>query len=330
MLSFLCRNYLDLRGSSRAEESSRDAAKAVLLRFTNQLDASRIRTAPHALWELKQAWLFKDWERLRDTSRRYVQLAGLSSGDLDLLLGRSLWLRQSDHRFEWEKIIEGEPWAISLAVLFPPEPNSAALDANSIIYAKGCFEEVSKAAPSGLGVHWGVLAHCAAMTGDPGRAASIYEERWKEICQPGLAYIADAQHVPLGERQILPPECQELIADLWESAHQPDKLIDTLASLRRNHPKRQGVNRRLAEIYARQTNYVRAYERLRAEADCDEAFGEDPFISLALQSGIAFGELQASRERYENKPAISGNRHHRRSSFVILRWIWTQRQRRLY
>jgi hypothetical protein len=82
VLSFLCRNYIDLRGDSGAEESSRNAAKAVLFRFMNRLNASQVRTAPHAMWELKQAWLFKDWERLLDTGRRYIQLAGLSSGDL--------------------------------------------------------------------------------------------------------------------------------------------------------------------------------------------------------------------------------------------------------
>jgi len=201
-------------------------------------------------------------------------------------------------------LIEGEPWAISLAVLFPPDLECAALDANSIIYAKSCFEEVAKAAPSGLGAHWGVLGHCAAMIGDPGRAASIYEEHWREIAQPGVAFLAESSGAPLNELRTLPPECQEIVADLWESAHQPDKVIESLEGLRKVHPRRRGVNRRLAEIYARQTNHSLAYERLRAEADCDEAFGEDPIVSFALRSGIAFRELQAQRERYESAPAV--------------------------
>jgi len=302
VLSFLCRNYIDLPSDALAEDSSKERAKTFLLRFMNQLEAGQIQTAQHAMWELKQAWLFKDLERLRGTGRRYVQLAG---GDLNLLLGRSFWLRQSDHRFEWESIIEGETWAISLAVLFPPEPHCDIPDAGSVIYAKGCFEEVERVAPNNLGVHWGLLAHCAAMAGDPGRAASIYEEHWKEICQPGVAFVADASDIPLDELQILPPECQEIMADLWESAHQPDKVIESLEALRKVHPRRQGVNRRLAEIYARQMNDGLAFEHLRAEADCDEVFGEDPVVSFALRSGIAFRELQVLRERFENKPAIT-------------------------
>src|SRR5205823_2801865 len=122
------------------------------------------------------------------------------------------------------------------------------------------------------------------------RAASIWEDHWKEILKP----FADTMGVPVVDLR-LPEEKQFQIADLWERAGRPDKVIQVLELLRAKRPGLQGVNRRLFEIYSRQGDDALAFERFREEADCDEAFGEDPIVSFALRAPFLDSEKLANR-----------------------------------
>jgi hypothetical protein len=317
VLHFLRCIWTDIRLDEYVEERAKADARNFLIKFLSRLEPDLVRTAPHAMWELKQAWLLREYERLGRLCQRYARLAEGTGEDEDLLLGRAYWLWQCEDRFKalpktdatdcfvWEAVIEGHTLLVSSLVLFPPEAENAEGDAN-LIDAKACFEKA--AISRDLGVYWGLLADCAAKTSDPGRAASIWEDHWKEIIEP----FADTVGVPVVDLG-LPEEWQFQIADLWERAGRTDKEIQSLELLRANGRGLQWVNERLARIYFRQGDDALGYARLREAADCDPALGEDTYVSAALRAHFLYSEMLANRrkqmlEGHGDSPAISSQR----------------------
>jgi|GEM_PF-2568474 hypothetical protein len=314
VLHFLRCIWTDIRQDEYVEERAKTDAWNFLIKFLNRLEPDLVRTAPHAMWELKQAWLLKEFGRLRRLCQRYVRLVEDTGEDENLLLGRAYWLLQCDERFKllpraettdwpvWEAVIEGHALVVaSCLLIFPSEIEKPEGGAN-LIDAKAYFEKA--AISRNLGVYWGLLADCAAKTGDPGRAASIWEDHWREIFEP----FADIVGVPVANLQ-LPEEWQFQIADLWERAKRPDKATPTLESLRAKHPGLKGVNRRLFEIYSRQGDDALAFERFREEADCDDAFGEDPIVSFALRAPFFDSEKLANRQKQMLEGKSTTDRH---------------------
>jgi hypothetical protein len=211
-------------------------------------------------------------------------------------------------------MLDGDPLTISQATASPPESHEP-LNRDLILDAIASLRKVS---PANMGPHWGILADCEAMTDSPDQCAWIWEEHGAEILQPWseTAEISGTDVMRL-------PDYQLRIADLWEEADRPEKAIHTLESLRRTHPRLQGVSRRLAELYIRRNDLDTAVQRIRDEAGCDEVFHADSIVRLLLwtrsSSEEARNRLIAEQEKYQSRPSSIGQRTAIRN---VLRLAW--------
>lgn len=303
-----------------ANEALWASALKVLADFADRLAPESIATAEQAQWEFKQAFLMFRWERVMRLAHWYARLAGLSTDDLNLLLGRALWLPNSHFWADlvktwvtsdetedvlWERFLDGDPLHVSIQAFFThAESHPAAISEGAVLDAVASFRKVR---PEVMGAHWGILADCYAMTHEPGACAELWEEHGVKV----LTALADS--VGRSAAEILSAtEFQLQMADLWATAHRPQKEIEVLESLRTSAPRLQGINRRLADCYIRAGDLNAATERIKDEAHCDKAFSEDPIVRLLLrQCGSAEEadrQLKEAREKYENSSVSGGQR----------------------
>ncbi len=328
---FAALNYLwtaDCAGFARSCEEDDDdspvpvsgrVAHMALRRLVDRLDPESISTPEQAAWEFKQALILGNGDRLRRLGERRRALGGMSSDDLNLLMGRAFWFPNSQHwasfyaqvagvpvrvgDASWEAVLDGDRLAVSQAAALPPETHEPQ-DRDLIVDAIASLRKVS---PGSMGPHWGILADCEAMTDSPDQCASIWEQYGAEILQP----FAETEKCS-GASLLSLPDYQLRIADLWEEADRPEKAIETLESLRRTRPRLQGVNRRLVELYIGRNDLDLAVRRLRDEADCDEVFHADSIVRLALwaqqDSEEARAKLLEQRDRYQSYSSNVGQR----------------------
>jgi hypothetical protein len=301
-----------------AEKAVRAEAHRALLDFVDRLAPESFATKDQAMWEFKQAFILGQWERLKRLAG-HKDLASLSSDDLNLLLARALWLRNSwhwgrvilslvtghqDEELPWEPLIDGDQLLVSSAAGLPPESHEADLSKDQVLDAIACLRKVQ---PESMGPHWGILADCEAMTGMPGQCAEIWEKHGIEILKPVAQALgrSPADVVSL-------PYYQFPIADLWDEAGRADKVIETLEALRSRRSNLQGVNRRLVDCYLRRGDPETAAQRAQDEAKCDEVFREDSVVRLLLrQCGKAEEaecRLKEAQEKYESSPLSTGQR----------------------
>lgn len=305
-----------------ANERLRRAVRPILDDFVDQLPPESIPTAEQVMWEFNQAVILLHWERLKRLAEQYRKVTDQPADTSDLMLARALWLPNSEFWAEfilalvsgaqaanmfWEEFIErGYQGVHFLSSCFPPESHKPALSKAAVIEAIACLEKVQS---ESLGPHWGILADCRAMVGAPEECAKIWEQHGVEILKPA----ADLTGRPADEILLL-PSYQFPIADLWAEAGRSDKEIQVLESLRRQHPRLAGVNRRLAECYLQtdKPDFDAAIQRVQEEAGCDEAFSEDSIVRLLLRqcgnADEADRRLKEAREKYENSPSSGGQR----------------------
>lgn len=303
---------------SAAEETVGVDARDALRGLIDRLAPESISTREQAMWEFKQAFILLQWQRLKRLAG-CRDLANLSSDDLNLLLGRALWLCNSwhwgsvilslvtgnqDDDLPWERLIDGDQLVVSSSAGLPPELHETALSRDLVLDAIACLRKVQSDL---MGPHWGILADCEAMTGMPGQCAEIWEKHGVEILTPVAQALgrSPADVVSL-------PDYQFLIADLWEQAGRTDKVIETLELVRSRDLTLRGVSRRLADCYLLKGDPEAADRCIRDEAKRDEVFREDSIVRLLLrQSGRneeAEQRLQAVQEEYEAGSAASGQR----------------------
>jgi hypothetical protein len=300
-----------------AEKAVRDDAREACRDLIEQLAPENIASPEEALWEFKQAFILGEWKRLQRLAG-HKDLAGFSSDDLNLLLGRAIWLCNSRHwasvvlslvtgrqgdELPWEPLIDGDQLQVCNFAGAPPESHEAA-DQRSVLDAMACLRKVR---PETMGPHWGILADCEMMVGRPGQCAEIWERHGAEILKP----VAQA----LGRMPVdvlSTPDYQFPIADLWDEAGRADKVIETLEALRSRRPRLQGVNRRLVDCYMRGGDLETATQRAMDEAKCDEVFREDGIVRLLLRqcgrAEEAERRLKAAQEKYESSPFSTGQR----------------------
>ena len=317
VLRFLWTAWIAQRASGQSEDEEDVADKATrveahkdLLEFVDRLAPESIATPEQAMWEFKQAFILFHWERLKRLGGRYQTLAGLSNDDLNLLLGRALWLSNSWHwakvilssvsghqteDLAWEPFIDGDQLLVSSLAGLPPESHGAALSKDLVLESIACLRKVQ---PESMGPHWGILADCEAMTGMPGQCAEIWEKHGIEILKP----VAHANGRSPADILSL-PDYQFPIANLWKEAERTNKVIKTLELLRGRYP---GVNRTLVDCYLRIGDLETATLRAQDEAKDDEVFREDSIVRLLLrQCGKAEeAERHLKRKRKRNTRVV--------------------------
>jgi tetratricopeptide (TPR) repeat protein len=330
---FAALNYLWIArfatSASREENDSanRDSSREVhraLLRLVDRLDPESVSTPVQAKWEFKQAFILQNWDRLNRLGQRRQKLEGMSSDDLNLLIGRAFWFPNSRHwarvlqfvgdsmiAWSWEAILDGDRLTISNAAAEPPESHETP-NRDLIVAAIASLRKVST---SNMGPHWGILADCEAMTGSPDQCASIWEEHGAEI----LHSLAETVGCSGADALLRLPDYQLRIADLWEEAGRPEKAIEALESLRRTNPRLEGVNRRLAELYIGRKDLDTAVQRFREEADCDKVFRADPIVQSLLWALSGSEARTKSLEKYQSSPSSIGQRTAIRN---VLRLAW--------
>jgi hypothetical protein len=303
----------------RATEAMRARSQKALTEFTDRLAPESIATAKQAMWEFKQAFLLFRWERLKRLGPRYASLAPLPADELNLLLGRALWLPNGQfcahlilslvtgeaEYLPWEAFIDGNPLEISRhASIARAQSHEAANSEDMVLDA---IASLRKVRPEIMGAHWGILADCYAMTHEPGACAKIWEDYGVQIVAPVAISTGRSAADILSE-----PDLQLQIADLWAGAKNSRKEVEILESLRSRHPRLQGVNRRLADCYISAGDLKAATQHIQDEARCDEAFSEDPIVRLLLRecgnAEEADRRFKEAREKYENSPASGGQR----------------------
>jgi len=287
-----------------ADKATRAKAHKALLEFVDRLAPESVTTPVQTMWEFKQAFILSCWERLRRLGGRYQTLKNLSRDDLNLLLGRTLWLSNSWHwakvilslvsgrqteDLAWEPFIDGDQLLVSSLAGLPPEPHEAALSKDLVLEAIAYLRKVQ---PESMRPHWGIKPVAHANGRSPADILSL-------------------------------PDYQFPIANLWEEAERTAKVIETLESVRMRYPHLQGVNRTLVDCYLQLGDSETAAQRIQDEANRDEAFREDSIVRLFLRqcgkAQEAERHLKEELEKYESSPNSSGQRTAIRN-VLLLTW----------
>jgi len=315
-------NYMKQTSDDECDEDSeekamRSAANKHLTTFLEKLAPEDIATPEHAMWEFKQSFMFLRFDRLKRLGHCRAMLVGRSSEEAALLLGRALWLPNSEQNealilqflsglevgeWSWERFLGGALRDVSrLATLTLLWQHEAAISPDLAFDAIDSLTRIAKTKPEIMGPHWGVLADCQAMVGDAGACAQIWEEHGIEIVKA----MAEEEGISPADMLNL-PDFQFHVADLWAAAGCPAEEIETLERLKARSSNLQGVNRRLVDLYTKSGDDDAATLCAVAEARCDKIFSEDPIVRLLLKqcgkTEEAEQHLMAAREEYERRP----------------------------
>src|SRR2546428_114789 len=240
-------------------------------------------------WEILNSYTIKDMDRALELYNKTQHLGLLDPAELYLLRGQFRFLRvfgpKLDEGFDplmWEpKNYSSTEFGLTLVLflwglkVIRPEIGLDVSSHEALMDAASDLEKALKRTPDLSPAYRSVLARCYFSIGRFNDAAVKYQEVLNTTVDPlGLAEIPDLRMM-----------VYRSLAESFRLAGDQEREVKALKECAKEFPSAQGINKRLAEIYAAKADFLLAYEYLRQEVMLSPQLEQELGTRIALALG---------------------------------------------
>ncbi len=269
-------------------------------------EATDIQDLDVLKWELTQAYLTRQWERLCRMCVRLRELKNLPTAYEGYWIGRLLWAGAilpflfhktvtyvlDDHISKWDCFFLS-PLLNELPDVLP---QCSEKDRMWIKHAVRQLEDALELRGNVDPVYYGIYGDCLAAIGKYKAAAEVWKEHAASIIQRECELLdCDIEKAKLHNGAgigIFRAECHE-------AAGETENAIELLEQVLERVPTAKGVNLRLAELYVKQVRYEDAQGALAREREIDPDNEVWKEYKANLASSLTYVPTSSAKIEYE-------------------------------